>query len=351
MFPEDAKRLPDVKLDRGLERINEAERKQKYHFKRDVVEGGGQDEKLLEIIRANTNLSGHFQGAVPTILNGENYKVTAYVSKGKDRSILLAEQEDKSNVLINIIHEEFDDDAVYNSLKEYMFQELAYKAMGGACKTTKPLGFIRRKTGFYDPYNYMMVSQPIVPDSYSVFTFTEALSLHSTKPLCTKSRWMRVCQQLIFAVQSLKKNDLYHNAITPANVLLLVSEKRLISLLIDFSNASRGKTGNTKPMYGPPDQMKPYSVPEHFELPDPLQTSDLHSVTYLILKISQVLQLPVLENYITGYRQQNPQKRDTHGTVSRKVTEIFTEEIKDTRDLTIKDRAPPLKGELDDECK
>ena len=323
----------------------------RYNFKKDVVDGGGYDEKFMQIIQANKELKEYFQRHAPPILNAENYKIIAYVSKGTDISILLAEERGggKGDVLINILHKDCDDDSINLAITEYMFHEKAHQLLDGQCKTTKPIGFIRQKSRPDKPYNYMMVFQhcPVSPGPYSVFTLMEALSLHATKPLMKLMEWRNICLSLIKAVETLQHNDIYHNAIMPATILLEVSQARIDPLLIDFYNVSRGRTGNTKPLYASPENRNlPFAVPELYVLPNPLPTSDLYSVTCVIMKIVQYLKFPLVEREIAHFHQQKPRERELHFSLYNKLKEAFTIELKDRKDLTVEDRAPPLEGKF-----
>ena len=320
-----------------------------YNFKKDVVDGGGYDENFVRIIQENKNLRDYFERRAPLILNGENYRVIAHVCKGEDGGILLAKEGgDKGDVFISTTDDEFDDNRIYRNLVEYMFHEQAYQVLNGKCRTTKPLGFIRQKEGFYSPTSYKMVSQhcSVEPGPWSVFTFKELIYLHSTKAIIKQCEWKNTCLSLIKAVENLQKNDIYHNAISPGNILLEVSNTKIDPLIINFCNASRGKTGNRRPMYSPRSVMQSALAPELCGGPDPLPTSDLYSVTYVILEICMALKQSTLENQISRYQSSEPDKRDTHDIVYRYVNNLFRSEISDTMDMTVEDRDPPLRGKL-----
>ena len=227
-----------------------------------------------------------------------------------------------------------------------MLLEHAHHVLNGYCKAPKPLGFIRQRPVPNEPYEYMMVSQycPVLPGYYSSLTLVEALALHAKKPIIRKIEWRNICLSLIHATQLLQKNDIYHNDLVSCNILLEISDNRVEPVIIDFGAGTRGKTGNRRPMYGPLSAMQPSSTPELYRGPDPLPTSDLHSISYVILRICAFLNLPKLEDYILEYRLQKPEKRDGHKKVFEKVYELFTKAIEGSVDLTVEDRAPPLQG-------
>ena len=340
-------------LNKGLTRIDEAERLSKYNFTADVEEGGEYDVRVLQIISNVRHLKSYFKDRAPPILNGEDYKVTAYVGKGKNAMILLAEERNsKDDVIIKIIFEEFTDYTLRKLLDEYMYQEQAYEVLkSNQCRTTKPLGFIRQKASADKPHFYMFVAKycPVLPGYYSVLSCDEAVSLHGKKPICRKIEWRNIFLALIKGVEVLQKNDIYHNDLNRGNILLEVSDNRIDPVLIDFGNSSRGKTGRKVPRYKPlskqeSDVQFPYTARELFEQPDPLPTTDLYSLVTIILDVAKIIKLPTLENYALRYRQEKPQDREGFTAVYAAVKMLFDEEIIGQIDLTIEDRAPPLEG-------
>ena len=350
-------RLGDY-LETGLQKLTQEEQRE-YTFIRDTVEAGGEDDYLRSIINADTSqqLNRYFRNKVPPILNGEIYNAVALIDRNDEWTTILAN--DKTNphniddVIIKIPHQQ-DKDSVLKLMREYLFQEQAYKLLTLQCRTNQPLGFIRQRYAGDESYKYMLVTKfcPFLPGYYSILTLKEALYSHSKKPLLRKIEWRNICLSLITAVRELQKNDIYHNFIRQENIMLEISDERIVPVLTDFSKSSCGdrlqgsgrvvESASIFP-YLPKeetDKTFPAAARELFMQPNPLPTSDLYSVAYVILMVSVYLELPDLENYMQEFRQQKPDERHDHHAVYDAVMKKFNLEIIDTVDLTIEDREP-----------
>ena len=338
-------------LEVGLEQITEKLRLEHFDFSKDNVKDGEFDDKLAQIINLirDENVSQYLRSHRPSMLNGRNYKVIALVSSGENHLTLLAtDRNSNEDVVIKMPVTPMTDKNIVELLKEYMFQQQAHALLKENCKTPQPLGFIRvRKKGIY-----MMVSKfcPFLPGYYSVLTLKDALSSHATRPRLRKCEWRNVCLSLITAVLTLQRGNIYHNNICHKNVLLQVSDNSIVPVIVDFSKASRGVTGKTTPLFEPvpnreSGEQHPSVAPELYQQPNPLATSDLYSVLYLIMKVSVYLQFPNIENYITDYRLKDPRDRDGHKIVYDKILDFFLKDTDARIDLTVDDMAPPAQGE------
>ena len=288
---------------------------------------------------------------IPPIINGAIYKAIASIRlHPADPTTILAEDKTGGeDVLIKTPHEAHRN-FFFGQVLEFLFQERAYEVLLEQCTTPKPLGFIRqtRDTG---ERQYYLVTQfrPFVPGYYSIVTLGEALSLQAKKPLLRKVEWKYVCLNLIRAVYRLHKSDIYHNYIRPTNVLLEISDNRIVVLLTDFQNSCCGDRKRDTPIFAyktkeESDARHKATARELYEQVNPLPTSDLYSVSYLILWLSTLLKLPRLQNYIVYFRLQEANKRDSHQLFFSIVHRLFGDEIKDAIDLTIQDRQPQSNG-------
>ena len=328
-----------------MQRIDEEERRKNFNFKRDVLAPGEQDENLAHWIKNTKHFKDYFKDdePPPPILNGEDYKVLAYVARGSYGFVVLAEERNsRDDVIIKIPHKPCDGKRICLLINEYMYHKKAYEVMIGKCRTTKPIGSIRQSLGSRQPHIYMIVSKycPLVPGYYSSLTLSEALLLHAKKPICRKIEWRNICLSLIRGVQTLQWNDIYHNDIKLNNVLLEISGDEIVPVLIDFGEACSSTQGDEeKKTYF----ARPHVAPELLQQQTPHPTSDLYSVVYTILRISTVLELPTLEHYCTEYRQKKLEDRVGHEEVCKEIMDKFNE-FKGTIDLTVDDTVPPLLG-------
>ena len=345
-------------LEEGLEKVTEEQRLEHFDFSQEKGKKSD-DDKITRVFKKATDRKGksatdkslkrHFKNKLPRILDGANYKVTAMLSAGEKHLLLLANHRNTNeDVVIKMSVTPMDDKRIYELLKEYMFQDQAHQVLKETCRTPQPLGliYVRKKE------IYMMVSKfcPFLPGYYSVLTLKDALSSHATRPRLKSIEWRNICLSLISAAKKLQKNDIYHNNICHKNILLEVSDNHIVPVIIDFSKASRGERGTTTPLYEPvpnkeSGEQHPAVAPELYEQSNPLPTSDLYSVAYLILKVSVYLKSPGMENYITHFRLQDPRNRTDHKTFYKKIRALFIEDIDARVDLTVDDMAPPEQGE------
>ena len=222
-------------------------------------------------------------------------------------------------VVMKVLKESDHQKLLKDQLREYMYQHIAYSVLSGPCRAPKPHGFFCLKNdsllrNYY--CSYIMVSEyiSVLPLSCASLTLDKALKEHSTgRPILTSKAWRDVSLALIEAATTLHQHDLYHNDLKANNIMLSFTEDhRIEPVILDYGLASRssGNGDNPKYMYEDGDRESyPHIAPELYHQADPIPTSDLYSISYIILSISTYTDLPHVEEAVKYYRDLIPEER------------------------------------------
>ena len=277
----------------------------------------------------------------PPILKGEEFRVTHKVAKGGQGSVVLAKfvnDEDEAKYVLKIQHsrnEGKDRDLLF----EYMLQEEAHSLLKGSCTVPEPIGFIRQHAE--PPYGYIMVARfvPLYPGaSNSVILKTAALK-HKETPLLSIKDWRDIFLSLITAFETLQAHDIYHNDVKDNNIILRFYENNIEPVIIDFGLATRNyshkaftnpdgsETYFRKRSKEVREKDRPYLCPVLFEQRDPIATSDLYGVSYLLWAFGHHLNLPIVYAAMAEYRAIEPTRRPGFQSFFQQVNNAFQWEL------------------------
>ena len=286
------------------------------------------------------------QEKYPKILKGADFTATHTIAKGGYGEVVLAKyrrdregEEDKYVLKINLKEERYVDEDV---LFEYMFHEQAHRALkDSSCTVPEPIGIFRKKQE--KPYCYIIVSRfiPIYPGTVNTLTLGDAAEYHYRKPLISLKDWRNICLSLITAFETLQAIDIYHNDVKDNNVLVRCYENHVEPVIIDFGLATRSISHyqrinddgsisyyrkRPKEVY---EEERPYYCPILFHQKDPLPTSDLHGVAYMIRTVSSCVKFPIVKEVVTEYRKAEPAEREDAQSLFQKVSDAFDGELGD----------------------
>ena len=275
----------------------------------------------------------------PPLLKCTRYNVLSRVGGGEGREVFLAlDKETNQHVAIKTCTGQVNDTTKLGSLlKEYMFQELAHGILERQCTAPKPLGLIPWKDAYAQPWQveYMMVSEfcSVVPGKGVPLSAADALKEHEAKrPLLSDGEWREVITKLIRATQKLNNNNIYHIDLKPDNVMLqFTANNRVEPIIIDYGLACRKGTSKGRPMFTSkfdnPVWYHPHTAPELFKQSQPSATCDLYSISFITKKVSEVLDIEELKNYITEFRSLKPELRPVHTVFHARIHESFEKKI------------------------
>ena len=211
-------------------------------------------------------------------------------------------------------------------LYEYMMQHHAHTCTyHGMCTVPKPLGFIRFNYGDQRVFLLVTTFCGVAPGASVSFNLGRAMQKHlNSSPILTLIEWRNICKYLLEGFETLQRNDIYHNNVRFSNILLQFHENSVQPVIVGFANASRRESDKKPPetFYPRMDPRKTAHIaPELFQQPNPLPTSDLYGVLYVILNLSGHLKFARTAELMRSFRGLAPDKRPGFGVVKEQVLE------------------------------
>ena len=328
------------------------------------------DSLMRRLITENEQLRTYFQEhGFPPVLSGTRFTIKNIIGEGNNGKVVLAEYnsdadeneeeneddeyKDKiaemnkgSNECILKVPKHYDGvDITFIHkvlLFEYMLQHHAYRVLKGTCTTPKPIGFLRKRSlEAANPYLYIMVAKfvPVYSGSPTTMVLETAYMKHKTCPVVGVRQWRDICLSLITAFETLQANDIYHNDLKGDNVMLYFYENNVRPVIIDFGNgcrynshySHRNNDGTRSLLKSRPmaeiRRRKAHLCPNLFSSRHPHLTSDLYSVAFLIWRIAHYVELRVVGEYITNYREIPFQHRPGFKEVFERVRRSFDMEF------------------------
>ena len=289
-----------------------------YHGEVQVAD---EDDRIYQFIKQSSRLRDYFKKhGFPPFLALKDYQVKSKIfSSEVCVQALAVHKKDKYMVMIKMPMTGL---IVNNMLHEYMLQHHAHEVLKEErCSAPKPLGILRYKTrAGSNTCTYFIVSQytPIIPGSPVVATLNKVLQTHVTNSLLSLIEYRNLFLYLIEALELLQKNDIYHNALSLQNVVLRFLDNTIHPVIVNFGNASRCRyrTDDPPATYYPSTETSiaynPQTAPELYQQPNPLPTTDLYGLSYMIRSFSEIFYKTNTLKLIDEYRAKSPQERDGH---------------------------------------
>ena len=319
------------------------------------------DPNIMKEVMQYKQLNHFFYlNGLPRIISGDKYRITHKIAQGAQGAVYLAEyvpDEEEKRMNKTKRGESLRDkyvvkmplrikwNTVRNLLFEYMLQYEAFSVLKGTCSAPQPLGIMRKANPNPEPggpaHLYCLVAKfvPLYPGAYSSMILLNAYQRHTTKPLIHIRTWRNICLSLITAFRTLQANDIYHNDVKANNIMLHFFENNVQVVIIDFGLATTGRPhravkndDNTFTLCKKiPDDVRekdrPYLCPALYEQVDPIPTSDLWGVSFLLLRISATLGLTELVHYMQDYRSEDPRESVGFKEFFERVKQILDDDL------------------------
>ena len=287
---------------------------------------------------------------VPELLPGNDFTFKRCIGENRFSKMIVAQRiSDYRMCQIKIPKDFCDEEYTKKLLMEYVLQYQAYHTLihcrGGYeryCMVPEPLGLIKiviPPTPTADGQRYYCLVQEFVfvdPEEIEILTLRQAMVDHNKYNFFTLKEWRDIFIRLIQGVEILQKCDIYHMNLTADNILLRFHGGSTCNPEPFITNflAGRRREDPDKPpgpiadksLKGTPGTR--HIAPENFELHEPLPTSDLYGISWMIMEVCKTLgNLPTLLTYIDRFRRQPCHQRQGFKSFKERVRLAFDKDI------------------------